>query len=164
MHALYLDRRHTALLDRFYTAPASSSAWIQRTLRLQLRRAAEAEILKTGSYLSGAAAGTALVDPDRVWAEVGDAAGALAGLLAESPTGWFFGAEGPTVFDCAVFAYTHLMVEYMGDTTDGVGGEKKDKHGEGEGGRLGELVRKAGRGELDEHRVRMLRLAWGNNI
>ncbi|KAK1750589.1 hypothetical protein QBC47DRAFT_406949 [Echria macrotheca] len=153
LYALYLDRRHTSLLDTFYTGPASSSGLVRATLRRQLRHAAEGEILKMGSYLSGAAAGTAVVDGDRVVREAGEALEALAGVLAESGTGWFFGAEGPSLFDCAVFAYTFLMVEYMAGP-----GEKGSREGDVW---LGDMVRKAGEGELEGHRVRILRAAFG---
>lgn len=90
------------------------------------------------------AAGTALVDAGRVYREAEEALEALAGVLAESGTGWFFGAEGPGVFDCSVFAYTYLMVEFMGGE-DGLGG----------------LVKRAGSGCLDGHRERVSRLGWG---
>ncbi|KAK0638871.1 hypothetical protein B0T16DRAFT_233959 [Cercophora newfieldiana] len=145
LHALYLNPAHTSLLDTFYTAPASSSPWIRDALRLQLRRAAEAEILKTGSYLSAAAAGTAVVDGKQVYEGAREALEALAALLAESETGWFFGAQRPTLFDAGVFAFTYLMVRYM----------------DGEGG-LGGMVKGAGDGELEGHRRRVLEAArWG---
>ncbi|KAK4444835.1 hypothetical protein QBC34DRAFT_384885 [Podospora aff. communis PSN243] len=148
LHALYLNPTHTRLLDAFYTSPASSSPWIRDAIRRQLRRAAEAEILKTGSYLSAAAAGTAVVDQEQVYTAAREALEALATLLAESQTGWFFGAVAPTLFDAGVFAYTYLMVRYM--------------DGDSEAGRLGGMVKSAGEGELESHRRRVLEAAgWG---
>ena len=143
LYALYLDKANTHLLDKWYTAPASSSPWIRDSLRHQLRRAAEAEILKTGSYLSSVAAGMALVDAGRVYQDAEEALEALAGVLGESGTDWFFGAEGPGIFDCSVFAYTYLMMVFMA----------------GEGG-LGRLVKRAGRGELEGHKEKVFRLGW----
>lgn len=93
--------------------------------------------------------------------EAREAVESLAGLLSESGTGWFFAAERPTEFDCAVFAYTYLMVEYLGSS------ENTEWQGGGEGQRrdgewLGEMVRGAGGGTLEKHRVRMLSLGWGD--
>jgi len=149
LQALYLDPAHRELLDRFYITPASSSTFVRRALRRQLHQAAEREILKTSS--GPAAALTVVVDEESVYVAARDALEALAGLLGESATGWFFGAEAPTLFDASVFAYTHLMLEYMSD-------------GEGvadSGVRLGVMVRQAGNGELEEHWRRMKeRLGW----
>ncbi|KAK0614067.1 hypothetical protein B0T14DRAFT_527580 [Immersiella caudata] len=150
LHALYLDPAHTDLLEVFYTSPASSSPWIRDALRRQLRRAAEAEILKTGSYLSAAAAGTAVVDQEQVYTAAREALESLAALLAESETGWFFGEQAPTLFDAGVFAFTYLMVKYM------------DGNGEGD---LGGMVKGAGDGELERHRKGVLDAAgWGEEV
>ncbi|KAK5658695.1 hypothetical protein OQA88_2095 [Cercophora sp. LCS_1] len=114
LYTLYLDPQHTPLLDKFYVHPSSSSSLIRSSIRQSLRRAAEGEILKTGSYLSSAAAGTAVVDGERIESEGKAALEALEGLLNESKTGWFFGAEGPGEFDCGVFAYTELLARWVG--------------------------------------------------
>ncbi|KAK4104277.1 hypothetical protein N658DRAFT_557197 [Parathielavia hyrcaniae] len=116
LHALYLDPSNTALLQRLYIRPASSSRGVQATLLCQLRRAAAEQIANTSSsmVLSTAAASSAdAVDEEAVYAAARDALGALASLLGESETGWFFGAEGPGVFDASLFSYTHLMMEFM---------------------------------------------------
>ena len=81
------------------------------------------------------------VDEEGVYASAREALAALAGLLGESGTGWFFGAGAPTAFDAALFSYTHLMMEFMG-------------------GELGAMVRSAGAGGLAGHRQRMLEVAW----
>ncbi|KAK3309107.1 uncharacterized protein B0T15DRAFT_509496 [Chaetomium strumarium] len=161
LHALYLDRSRTALLRALYIAPCSSSRAVQTALLYQLRRAAAEQILsssgttKVGTAVGGAGGSSSAdaIDEEGVYAEAWDALCALASLLAESETGWFFGAEKPGTFDASLFAYTHLMMEYMpeGSSTE-----------EGEGGRmaLGAMVRKAGNGELARHRERVLQAAW----
>jgi metaxin len=146
LHALYLEPEHTALLDGFYVASASSSSWVQGTLRHQLRRAAEGEILKTSSSSSGAGAGE--LDEDAVYSAAKDALNALASLLAESETDWFFGAAAPTLFDASVFAYTYLMRQ-LPNSDD-----------EGTEARLGTLVRKAGSGELERHQQWIFKMLW----
>lgn len=126
-------------------------------LRHQLRRAAEAEILKTGPGGAASTALSLLVDEDAVYRVAVNAFEALATLLSESKTGWFFGAQTPTIFDASVFAYTHLMLQYMSDAK----GE-----GEDDGGsifrsrRLGNMVRRAGSAELEQHHDRLFELLW----
>ncbi|KAK0728462.1 hypothetical protein B0T26DRAFT_738798 [Lasiosphaeria miniovina] len=157
LQALYLEPRHAALLGRLYVAPASSSLWVQATLRHQLRRAAEAEILKTSSSAGGGGASAAtpiLVDESAMYAGARDALDALADLLAESETGWFFGAPSPSLFDASVFAYTHLMRRLLDGGADGEGEDLKIP------ARLGALVRDAGTGELESHRSRLLEMLW----
>ncbi|KAK3373501.1 hypothetical protein B0T24DRAFT_265011 [Lasiosphaeria ovina] len=155
LQALYLEPRHAALLDRLYVAPASSSRWVQATLRHQLRRAAEAEILKTSSSAGGSASATPiLVDESAMYAGARDALDALADLLAESETDWFFGAPSPSLFDASVFAYTHLMRRLLDGGADGEGEDLKIP------ARLGALVRAAGTGELERHQSRLLEMLW----
>ncbi|KAK3351440.1 hypothetical protein B0H65DRAFT_118018 [Neurospora tetraspora] len=157
LQALYRDPEYTDLLDRFYITPASSSYWVRGALRHQLRRAAEAEILKTGPGGAASTALSLLVDEDSVYRAALNALEALATLLSESETGWFFGAETPTIFDASVFAYTHLMLKYMSDA--------KGEAGEEQGSvvasrRLGNMVRSAGSGELEQHHHRLFELLW----
>ncbi|CCC12518.1 hypothetical protein SMACR_08376 [Sordaria macrospora] len=157
LQALYRDPECTDLLDRFYITTASSSFWVRGALRHQLRRAAEAEILKTGPGGAASTALSLLVDEDAVYRAAVNAFEALATLLSESKTGWFFGAQTPTIFDASVFAYTHLMLQYMSDAK----GE-----GEDDGGsifrsrRLGNMVRRAGSAELEQHHDRLFELLW----
>ncbi|KAK0635573.1 hypothetical protein B0T17DRAFT_624314 [Bombardia bombarda] len=155
LQALYLDSDQSALLDRLYIEPASSSRWIRTTLRHQLRRAAEQEILKTTSTPS-----STTVDDKALYAAAWDAFNALAVLLAESETGWFFSSPAPTLFDASVFAYTHLMLQLL---------DAPDDDDEVHGGlmpprsnlrRLGAMVRNAGSGELALHQRRVRELAW----
>ncbi|KAK3685452.1 hypothetical protein B0T22DRAFT_537775 [Podospora appendiculata] len=157
LQSLYLEPAHAALLDELYVAPASSSGWIRASLRAQLRRAAEAEILRTSS-----SATAAVVDVDAVYAAALEAFEALAGLLAESETGWFFGAAQPTLFDASVFAYTHLMLRYLGPGEEN--GSAQAAEAPFVPARLGVVVGCAGAGELERHRERMLKRVWGEPL
>ncbi|KAL2018835.1 hypothetical protein VTK56DRAFT_324 [Thermocarpiscus australiensis] len=167
LHALYLDRSHARLLHRLYLAPASSSRCVQAALRYQLRRAAAEQILlasNNNSLSTRSPAGVLIDEQDAVvvYAATRDALSALATLLSESATGWFFGAEAPTAFDASVFSYTHLMMEFMdGECGDGDGQQRaEEEKGEERRVTLGEMVRSAGAGELARHRQRMLEAAW----
>lgn len=68
-----------------------------------LRLAAERELLKHG----------AVIDAEAIYAEAEDAFRALETVLATDQ--WFFGAERPGLFDASVFAYTHLLLQELGD-------------------------------------------------
>ncbi|KAF4809694.1 Metaxin-1 [Colletotrichum siamense] len=106
LHALYLSLANAPLLSRLYIDPASTNSIVRLTLRHQTTSAAEALVLRTTR--------TAVVDPSRIYADARDAFKALATLLDESGsggTGWFFGAEEPTLFDASVFAYTNLLLD-----------------------------------------------------
>lgn len=126
---------------------------MQATLLHQLRSAAAEQICsstssKAVSVTAAAAADSVdLVDEEAVYDAAREALSALASLLGESGTGWFFGKEGPGEFDAALFSYTHLMMEYMSGEEGGVAA-------------LGRMVRGAGAGELARHRERMLEAAW----
>ncbi|KAK3403077.1 hypothetical protein B0T20DRAFT_16574 [Sordaria brevicollis] len=157
LQALYRDPEYTDLLDRLYISPASSSFWVRGALRHQLRRAAESEILKTGPGGTASTALTLLVDEQAVYRAAVNALEALATLLSESNTGWFFGAETPTLFDASVFAYTHLMIKYMSDGKSERQGEEGSIFAER---RLGNIVRRAGSGELGGHHRRLFELLW----
>ncbi|KAI8175559.1 Metaxin-1 [Colletotrichum sp. SAR 10_75] len=106
LHALYLSPANAPLLSRLYIDPASTNSIVRLTLRHQTTSAAEALVLRTTR--------TAVVDPSRIYADARDAFEALATLLDESGsggTGWFVGAEEPTLFDASVFAYTNLLLD-----------------------------------------------------
>ena len=87
LYTLYLDPRYSSLLDRLYIHPSTSSTWIQATLRHQLCRAAEAEILKTTRAASGGGGGVhGVVDPEEVYRNAREALEALASELVEART------------------------------------------------------------------------------
>ncbi|KAL2196501.1 hypothetical protein P885DRAFT_69522 [Corynascus similis CBS 632.67] len=160
LYALYLDPARAALLRYLYIDPASSSHAVRAALLYQLRHAAAEQIATTspGSGLGSGADGVDGVDEEAVYRSAGQALDALASLLRESGTAWFFGAERPGPFDAALFSYTHLMVEYMSEDEDG----NRDGSGEKKGQRvpLGRMVKEAGNGELARHRESMLGVAW----
>ena len=64
-----------------------------------LRSAAAAELLKH----------TPVIDANDLHSEADKAFEALSLLLGADQ--WFFGADGPTLFDASVFAYTHLLLD-----------------------------------------------------
>ena len=103
LHALYLEPSSTSLLIDLYIRPTTSATPVQAALLRQLRRAAEAEILK-------ATPGAAAVDAERIYSDAREALAALETALASSPSAWFWGAEDPNFFDASVFAYTGLLI------------------------------------------------------
>ncbi|KAK4153932.1 hypothetical protein C8A00DRAFT_33333 [Chaetomidium leptoderma] len=153
LHALYLDPSHTPLLEQLYIRPSSSSRAVQATLLYQLRRAAAEQISSSSNKIVSIATVDAVDEEEAVYAAAREALAALASLLRESGSGWFFGAERPGAFDAALFSYTHLMMEYMSSSGEG--------SVEGAGGvALGDMVRAAGDGGLARHRESMLEAAW----
>lgn len=126
-----------------------------------------------GDLLSWALAGTATIDPDRIYADARRALAALETLLypgaegeadAQQPGGggWFFGAPGPTLFDAAVFSYVYLILHGARASSDGDGGGGQQQHaGEAWGDdTLRRIVLECPR--LVAHARRILDLCWGN--
>lgn len=154
LHALYLSRGNAALLSRLYAGPESvtASRAVRAALRLQLRRAAEAEVLRLCPSSSSAT----------VYAGAREAFAALEAALRggsedadsdgededddddDDEDRWFFGAPEPGLFDAAVFSYTHLLLPDGGLAW----GDR----------RLGDMLR--GFPGLVRHRNRMLRRCW----
>lgn len=92
---------------------------VRAALLYQLRRAAEAEVLKSSRHGGGAVKGLPGMEAElspaetqRLYVEARRALEALEGLLGEVAGGspWFSGAEQPGLFDAAVFTYVHLML------------------------------------------------------
>lgn len=101
----------------------------------QLRHAAEAEILRS--------MGSPRVDPRALYDGAKEAFEALSTVLGAED--WFFGTSEPSLFDAAVFAYTHLLLD------DGLAwGER----------RLSDIV--GDFQNLVEHRDRIFRRCWGS--
>ncbi|PHH87302.1 hypothetical protein CDD83_9044 [Cordyceps sp. RAO-2017] len=116
LYALYLDPANGPLLADLYFSPSSSAASSSLLLRAAnqraLRAAATAEILKTTRR--------PLLDPPALAAEAEAAFRALSALLADDD--WFFGARAPGLFDAAVFAYTHpILDDGLAWADDGLG-------------------------------------------
>jgi metaxin len=101
LYTLYLSPANSQLLSELYIAPVSATGLVQMTVRYQVQRAAEAEILQS--------VGMVKVDPEVLYRDAEQAFDALAAALGSGD--WFFGNSGPGLFDAALFAYTHLLLD-----------------------------------------------------
>ena len=72
---------------------------VQVALARELRAAAESELLRLGQ----------VIDAKALIREADEAFAALETLLGHND--WFFGNKEPGLFDAAVFAYTHLLLD-----------------------------------------------------
>lgn len=119
LHAVYLDEDSSfqksgsgPIASRLYANAASTSSFVRSALANQLRTAAAAEVWGSSS---GAQAVTASATA-QLYRDAEAALSALSTLL-ESGDGYFFGSSEPTLFDAAVFSYTHLLLEDDDETT-----------------------------------------------
>ncbi|KAG8627448.1 hypothetical protein KVT40_004931 [Elsinoe batatas] len=143
LHQLYLTPANLPLLTHLY-CHASLSPLITHSTLISLRAAASDEISKSSPIAS--------VSESTLQEEGCAALDALDELLGKDE--WFFGAKEPGVFDAAVFAYTHLLLE------EELGGGQGEGEGQGWGwnGLGGHLKGKRG---LVGHRRRVWRRAFG---
>ncbi|KAL1903149.1 hypothetical protein Sste5346_000433 [Sporothrix stenoceras] len=117
LHAVYLDedptnsQRSGSIASRLYADAASTSTFVRSALASQLRTAAAAEVWGSSS---GAQAVTASATA-QLYRDAEAALSALSTLL-EGDDSYFFGSSEPSLFDAAVFSYTHLLLE-DGDET-----------------------------------------------
>ncbi|KAF4552635.1 Glutathione S-transferase-like protein 6 [Elsinoe fawcettii] len=119
LHQLYLSPPNTPLLTTLYATHSSSPLITFSTLHT-LRAAASAEISKSNS--------TGTITEAALQEEGQQALDALEELLEKDD--WFFGAKEPGLFDAAVFAYTHLLLEEELEWGwNGLGGYLKGKRG-----------------------------------
>ena len=113
LYQLYLHPSNEAVIHRLYIRPCSSNPLVQTTIGSQLRAAAQSEIIKA-SVQSGS---RQRIDEVQIMRDADEAFEALSTLLGDSR--WFFegatndeNVEGaPSLFDAAVFAYTHLILD-----------------------------------------------------
>ncbi|KAM0198233.1 hypothetical protein ACHAPA_009094 [Fusarium lateritium] len=96
LYALYLLPANAPLLKDLYLP---SSILLRTPLYQTLHAAATAEILKTTRR--------ATISSSQIFDDAKTALEALSALLGDDK--WFFGAEGPGLFDADIFAYTYLM-------------------------------------------------------
>ncbi|KAF5665853.1 hypothetical protein FHETE_6492 [Fusarium heterosporum] len=133
LYTLYLLSANAPLLKSLYLP---SSILLSAPLHQTLHAAATAEILKTTRR--------ATISSSQLFYDAKTALGALSALLGDDR--WFFGAEGPGLFDADVFAYTYLMNDdtlAWGDTS------------------LNECLE--GLENLTKHRQRLYKQCWGTN-
>ncbi|KAI1806841.1 hypothetical protein F4811DRAFT_509567 [Daldinia bambusicola] len=134
LYSLYISRPNSALLSRLYVTPISASRVVKTAILYQLRHAAETEILRS--------IGAPSVDSARLYDGAREAFEALSTLLGSGD--WFFEAPEPSLFDAAVFSYTHLLLDQ--------GLKWEDR-------RLSEIIKEFS--NLVEHRNRILQRCWG---
>lgn len=119
LHAVYLDEDPSpksgsgSIASRLYANAASSSSFVRSALANQLRTAAAAEVWGSSS---GAQAVTASATA-QLYRDAEAALSALSTLLEGNGDDYFFGSSQPTLFDAAVFSYTHLLLEDGDETT-----------------------------------------------
>ncbi|KAF1949839.1 hypothetical protein CC80DRAFT_598600 [Byssothecium circinans] len=129
LYTIYLTNPPTPS-EPLYILPPSTNPLVRLSTARSLRAAAEAELLKH----------SATIDADELYKGVEEAFAALEMLLGDHE--WFFGANGPGLFDASVFSYMHLLLD---ENFAGVGWRD---------GRLRDAVK--GRGSLVAHRNRVL--------
>ncbi|KAF2104419.1 hypothetical protein NA57DRAFT_70626 [Rhizodiscina lignyota] len=99
LHSLYSTPNFERIVVPNYIHPISTSNLIQLATAYELQTAAETELRKF----------SAIVDVDKLYGDAEQAFEALESLLADGD--WFFGTSRPSLFDAAVFSYTHLLLD-----------------------------------------------------
>ena len=154
LHAVYLDDDNSSqatVASRLYADAASSSMFVRTSLAGQLQAAAAAEVWGASTATPSAFAVAHIYK---------DAAVALAALQSvlednDDDAPFFFNRKEPTIFDAAVFSYTHLLLE-DGDQSDNANASKRFRWHNAE---LCNLVR--GRPLLVRHRDTVANRYWG---
>ncbi|CAK7223109.1 hypothetical protein SCUCBS95973_005066 [Sporothrix curviconia] len=123
LHAVYLDEARDgpgdgrdkgdrgSIAARLYAHAASSSSLVRAALASQLRAAAAAEVW--GSQQQDVSSSATPAGTAQIYRDAEAALSALATILGGDD--YFFGSTEPTLFDAAVFAYTHLLLEEDGN-------------------------------------------------
>lgn len=100
LYTLYLiPSNFRAVAQRLYIDPTSHNPFVRSALAYQLRRSAKSELLKSAT----------VIDVEDLFREAEKAWEALSELLGDDA--YFFAQERPGLFDAAVFAYTHLLLD-----------------------------------------------------
>ncbi|GAB7340173.1 hypothetical protein MBLNU457_6647t1 [Dothideomycetes sp. NU457] len=99
LYQLYIQPHNFAsVAERLYVDPISSNMFVKAATSHHLQSAALEELKKT----------TPKVVEEDILRDGREALQALSTILGSDQ--WFFGAEGPALFDASVFAYTHLLL------------------------------------------------------
>ncbi|KAF2725840.1 hypothetical protein K431DRAFT_238014 [Polychaeton citri CBS 116435] len=98
LYQLYLEPSNRSVVNRLYVSPCSSNTFVQLTIHHQLRNAAIAQLSTTSSTIV----------ESELLRNADEAFSALSVLLGEDE--YFFGQQGPGLFDASLFAYTHLIL------------------------------------------------------
>ncbi|KAL8691801.1 MAG: hypothetical protein Q9218_003047 [Villophora microphyllina] len=102
LHTLYLNPvNFVAVTQPLYIEPSTTSTPARYALSKTLQGAALAEALKTST--------SPVADISVLYRESDNAFSALSELLGDHE--WFFDEDSPSLFDAAVFAYTHLLLD-----------------------------------------------------
>lgn len=173
LHAVYLDddddddgdgHSTTAIATRLYAHAASASPLVRSVLAHQLRAAAAAEVW--GATRRGSSRQPTAAAMDQLYTDAEVALSALATLLGENDgldgedgdgNHYFFNRREPTVFDAAVFSYTHLLLEDANADTAASAGQQDRFYWQSRR-RLPDLVRAQPR--LVQHRARIVARYW----
>lgn len=100
LYALYISPdNYASVAFPLYIQPITSNYLVRMALSYQLRKAAEAELLKQSP----------MIDMEALYREGEKAFSALSELLGEDH--YFFGEAQPGLFDASVFAYTHILLD-----------------------------------------------------
>lgn len=159
LHAVYLDEataggkkssQSGSIAARLYAHAASTSSLVRSALASQLRTAAAAEVWGSSS---GAQAVTAAATA-QLYRDAEAALSALSTLL-DNGDDYFFGSSEPTLFDAAVFSYTHLLLEDGDDDDDDDDGQPRFRW---HNPVLPDLVR--AHPQLVQHRDRIVARYW----
>ncbi|KAJ9659944.1 hypothetical protein H2198_002834 [Neophaeococcomyces mojaviensis] len=115
LYNLYLqDENFEAVAKKLYIRSASSNSLVQMSLAYQLRAAAKDELLRTRTF----------IDAPEIYDLAEAAFRSLSTLLADEK--FFTKTESPGLFDVALFAYTHPLLD-LASSGDGQDLEWRDK-------------------------------------
>ncbi|KAF2838163.1 hypothetical protein M501DRAFT_936244 [Patellaria atrata CBS 101060] len=99
LYTLYLTSNFHTIVVPLYVDPSSTNPLVRMAIAHELRSAAETELLKH----------SVVIDAELIYQQAEEALIALESVLGNSE--WFFGARAPRLFDAAIFAYTHLLLD-----------------------------------------------------
>jgi len=99
LYSLYLTPNFDSIIAPLYINSTSTTPFVRLAVAHELRTAAQTELLKHHT----------IINPSTIYTEAEEAFRDLANKLGKDR--WFFGEANPGLFDAAVFAYTHLLLD-----------------------------------------------------